>query len=498
MAKKWFLMLAAILSLCACSNNGKNSSTSVKTKNYDFDSYKDLQATYTFASDSPISYRQVKKSEGWQAMRSVGEARILVIPVDFPDARCDILPGGCEQVRSDLEKTYFGTSEDTKLPGQDPNGWESLSSFYRKSSFNKLNITGVVAPWQTSTYRVADLSSTASSPAIVRDAVNAYKEYCVENELPFDFDADQDGYIDCVQVIYSVRSQFAGKDIWWAYTSMIRGARADFTSPTPKQYVFASYDFMYSDTHYLDAHTYIHETGHVLGLEDYYNTSDNPRLKVRRPTGGLAMMDMNIGDHDGYSKFALNWTEPKVVTSEGSISIRPAVTTGDSIIVSPDWKGTAFDEYLLIEYSRPIGLNETDATRPYSSSGYPLIFSENGVKVYHIDSRLAYVDYPGFGFVDYTDRIIEDATHVTMLAHSNTPNNDESPSLIHLLESSGKNLLYQGKYATNDDLFKEGDTFGAEKGKFDTFKFNSGLDLPYVFKITSMTDDEVVITFVKK
>ncbi len=494
MKKKFiFVFTACLLTLCSC---GK------KAKSYNFDKFVDKAAEYTVAENSINTYRQVKSSEGWQAMRSVGDARILVIPVDFPDYRCTMLSkyGGCEGVRSDLDKTYFGDSIDTKLDAADadPEGWESVSSFYKKSSFNKLNITGVVAPWYTHTQRVADLSSTQSSSGIVQAAVKNYKEYCEANEIEFNFDADEDGYIDCVQVIYSVPSQHLSQEIWWAYTSTVRGAMANFESPNVKQFVFASYDFMYSDPHYLDAHTYIHESGHVLGLEDYYNTTKgNTALAVRKPAGGIAMMDMNIGDHDGYSKFALNWTTPKVVTSEGSITIGPATTTGDAIIVSPNWKGTAFDEYLLIEYSRPIGLNQTDAFRHYDGN-YPLVFSENGIKVYHIDSRLAKVNYPGLGFIEYVDSVVSGATFVTMLAHSNTPASDDSPALIHLLESSGKNTLYQGREATNEALFKVGDTFGAVKGKFNNFKFNSGLSLPFVFKVTNMTDEGATITFVKK
>ena len=70
--------------------------------------------------------------------------------------------------------------------------------------------------------------------------------------------------------------------------------------------------------------------------------------------------------------------------------------------------------------------------------------------------------------------------------------------LIQILESSGKNTLYQGREATNEALFKVGDTFGAVKGKFNNFKFNSGLSLPFVFKVTNMTDEGATITFVKK
>lgn len=71
-----------------------------------------------------------------------------------------------------------------------------------------------------------------------------------------------------------------------------------------------------------DAHTYIHETGHILGLEDYYsyaNSKENPEY----PVGGLDMMDYNIGDHMAFSKYLLNWISPKEIIGEGEIKIKP-------------------------------------------------------------------------------------------------------------------------------------------------------------------------------
>ncbi|MBR2958465.1 MAG: hypothetical protein IKC19_02385, partial [Bacteroidales bacterium] len=61
---------------------------------------------------------------------SIGNSKALVIPVSFIDYKAPIM------MKSDLEKAFFGSSSDT--------GWESLSSYYYKSSYGKLNITGTV------------------------------------------------------------------------------------------------------------------------------------------------------------------------------------------------------------------------------------------------------------------------------------------------------------------------------------------------------------------
>lgn len=508
MAKKWFLTLAAVLALCSC--NEKSDS-----KSYNFAKFSKVEANYTVADDYPITLRQVKQSDKWNPMTSTGEQRMLVIPVQFTDFTCDIKLkdyGGCDKVRSDIQAVFFGSSEDTIIPGQDPDGWESVSSFYSKTSYGKLNITGVVSPWYTYEKSAEELtknnSSTNLAQAILYSAVEWYKGLVKESQnnpnipeeekLTFDFDADQDGYIDAVELIYSVPSQYGGSQTWWAYTSMFRGMDSNLSSPNPNQFVFASYDFMYSDPHYIDAHTYIHETGHVLGLLDYYNTSDSTALKKERAAGGIDMMDHNIGDHCAYSKFSLGWVEPKVVTGEGSITIRPMTTTGDCIIVSPKWMGTAFDEYLMIEFHAPIGLNEKDASRNYAKN-YPLVMRDYGIKVYHIDSRLGIFDLAKNNeFIEYTTEFENTATTITRLAHSNTPIGGGilDKRLVHLLESSGKNTFIKGANATNATLFKEGSTFGVST--FQSFKFHSGKKLPFVFEITSLNEEEAVITFVKK
>ena len=66
-----------------------------------------------------------------------------------------------------------------------------------------------------------------------------------------------------------------------------------------------------------DAHTFIHETGHMIGLDDYYSydrgKGDYGGL------GGLDMMDFNIGDHNGYSKWMLGWLHPQMVKNQVSL-----------------------------------------------------------------------------------------------------------------------------------------------------------------------------------
>lgn len=497
-----------------------------KAKNYDFKSVG--EAKLEKAGEDPYTIRDIKKEEGWLPAPTTGKSKYLVIPVDFnpgdnakEDYSCSVLPKGCEGTKAEIEAAFFGKSEDT--------GWESVKSFYYKSSYGALDFEGVVTDW----YRVGSMvvkdengnevigganngagftAKTASTmgsdytKSVARAALNWYKSDLVKKAMgesyidPKDLDSDHDGYVDAVALIYAAPEKLYGADFFWAYTTFNFNEVANVESPNVYQMFWGSYNFIYGDETYEkpDSHTYIHETGHVLGLNDYYNTSKDASTSRQQPAGKVDMMDNNVGDHCAYSKYSLGWIKPYVVNQEGSFKIKPFQENGDCIIISPNFNGSAFDEYLMIEFHTPTNLNEKDSITNYANN-YPLVMNTNGIKVYHIDSRLAVVDRQYNTFVRYTDELVNDNVNKTILAHSNTPKADMHPEnpQVHLLEATGKNLFIEkGIAASNSTLFKVGQQFGVNI--FKDFKFNDGSDLPYVFEITSISNEEAVITFLKK
>ncbi len=133
----------------------------------------------------------------------------------------------------------------------------------------------------------------------------------------------------------------------------------------------------------LDAHTYIHETGHLLGLKDYYSTLS----PYDSPLGCVDMMDNNIGDHSAFTKFSLGWSKPIVVKEEKTITLPSFEESGDFILLTNDnFNGTPFDEYFTIEYITPTGLNKEDYSSPYKGNGLQG-YSKGGVRISHIDNR---------------------------------------------------------------------------------------------------------------
>ena len=243
----------------------------------------------------------------------------------------------------------------------------------------------------------------------------------------------------------------------------------------------------------------MHETGHLLGLDDYYSytpgESDytNMAYKYEMPTGGLDMMDLNILDHDAWSKFALGWNRPYVITEDLSFpltfELEESQVAGDFVLIpaaGEGYNGTAFGEYLMIELYTPDNLNELDSKTKYAPDyKYPRGFFMPGVKISHVDARMARYANRTFDYnVDMTtfknDIKSSTASSYYRLGASNSANRSskEGYRLIHLLEGNGTftfgNQDYEKWdneyfYANNSTLFEAED----ERSTFDMTRFSS-------------------------
>ena len=111
-----------------------------------------------------------------------------------------------EATRTKIQKAYFGTEAET--------GWHSVASFYEEESNGRLNITGTVAPIYKSNYGAS--ITEAQTTTLASTATNWYKTNYSTNSGK-EFDADSDGFIDGVIMIYSAPNKQSGNDNLWAY-----------------------------------------------------------------------------------------------------------------------------------------------------------------------------------------------------------------------------------------------------------------------------------------
>lgn len=438
------------------------------------------------------SQEQLAASSGTPVLPSTGNQKILVIPVSFTNYKSN----ATEAVRSRLQTTFFGASSATS--------WESLSSYYEKSSYGKLKLSGKVTPWYDSGYSTdAFLKLTGSGQnaeyfdptwTVLENAIAWYKK---NNSDIQDYDNNKDGILDGVWLIYNAphyTSQNGLAKTFWAYTYWDYDALAKtptVADPLAVNYCWASFDFASEGygTKGFDSHTYVHETGHLMGLDDYYVASTLDNTKNYGPMAWVDMMDGNVIDHNAYSKFALDWETPFAVSGACEISLKPAAASGQSILLptAKGWNGSAFDEYLLLEYYTPTGLNAKDAAAPYPGNGVQG-FTQNGIRIYHVDGRMAKCDSKGF--VAYTDVLVSDDSHYTTTAHSNSNSYNLTNTDFRLIQemdcTKKRNFdtdLEDGSGCLADDstLFQKGDsfTYSAYSHSFPTKNMNNGSAFPY-------------------
>ncbi len=335
---------------------------------------------------------------------STGDSKILVLPIDLSSLAPTTPYKATSTVKANIEKAFFGKSGDSSLY------YESVASFYNKSSFGQLNISGDVASWynvKNSGYTsLSSIRSEADVIKIMNDAINYLN---IDTSL---YDGNNDGIIDGVWLIYNYYDYSTASsmginisDNFWAYTYWDQDEKTpSLSKPVSNVFAWASYDFILDGgSSKIDAHTYIHETGHMLGLNDYYDYNN-----AGAPTGLVDMMDANVIDHNMYSKMILGWAKPYIVT--GDVDIQLSTTNNQNNFVIVPYNNlpirtttnkkyfNPFDEYLLIERYSPTGLNEKDSVTKYPGNNVQG-FTKEGYRVYHIDARLWHLKYQSGNFV---------------------------------------------------------------------------------------------------
>ncbi len=463
--------------------DGTNREVEYRDENEKIDArftYQDLNE----ANNAPITPSKTSQNE---------EVNILVVPVEFSDSDDSYkkrLINFDEQELNAIEASFNGEINGNTY-------WESVSSYYDETSYGNLNlnfeITDVYHPLMEAS-RFLSLEGDDS----IRGSHNLISEMLtrgltIDNEpvdlLDSRYDINNDDFIDGMWIIYNCKDEKfvnngLGTTHFWAYTTNYNGS-GDLRNYNFR-YANCALSFLYDGNHNgQDAHTLIHETGHMLGLDDYYSYDYDAEFGYM---GGVDMMDANIGDHSAFSKFSLGWIEPTVMyQNETTITLKPFQESGDALIIpSSYFNDSAFSEYLILEYQTPTGLNEKDSKTRYHNNRYPLAYSY-GLAIYHVDARLALHEVEidtGMASIDkYLDENSQNIPKIKqntsgnveeyLVANSNT--NSFNPdygdeyefALVKLV--SKQRLIYRpgtgiGEEAkTNADLYQEFDSFGEEQ-----------------------------------
>jgi M6 family metalloprotease-like protein len=292
-----------------------------------------------------------------------------------------------------IQKGFNGSSLDT--------GWESLKTFYQKSSYGKVNIDSLILDPITipMTAKAFEESSKFGSNNYTELHALQYVLDAKQNDINWaQHDVNQDGYLDAIYIVYSCDQEeafSADYPPYWTYHDVFdpnrikndlhygTGSSQADGAYRPLGFVWYGVQNLSDNIKALEidvnAEILIHESGRFFGLPYFY---DYARGKaVDNGLGYVDMMIANVGDHGPWSKLILGWIKPQIITDSIIVKIKSASNSGEVLLVNPIYDNSYYGQYLIIDFYTPDGLFELQ-TKHYIK--YP-VFTIPGVRIYEIN-----------------------------------------------------------------------------------------------------------------
>lgn len=481
----FFLFLASLF--ISCSNGPLKHSSS-------FEFYPDsnnaiIDEFYYVPQELRYNLKDINKQINWHSSQSLGNQQLLIIPIQLSDG-----PKFTSEMIDNLQEVFFSNNPQ--------NCYESVKSFFYKSSYGQLTLDGEIFTPFESKYSSISLNIKGQSAAFaIIEEILTTKNFLSEAQRSA-FDLDHDKFIDNTILIYSNDYAENATGAFWAWSDYyIPKKKSDKT--LINNFMWSSYQFInnkYSDgydEYSLDSHTFIHETGHLLGLDDYYSYDDTD---VWNPSGVIDMQAYNIGDHNVFSKVLLGWIKPIVITSSCIINLKTSANYPEAILLKKGWNGSMFDEYILIEYYTPQNLNYLDSIHRYEND---YMFQKSGLRIYHVDARIVCLEENIVGKYQplyYTDFINEDDEYTYYIGASNSICNsylnapyNKKFRLLHLLDQ-GQNNTINGQLDYENTLWEKHHKFNSHMNFFiNENKFNDGTSIGYEIEVIDTSTIEAKI-----
>jgi len=196
------------------------------------------------------------------------------------------------------------------------------------------------------------------------------------------YDTDNNGIVDNIFVYYAGNNEAEGAptNTIWPHRWSLSNYNTKFDGKIIFDYACTSELRGSSGTTMCGIGTFTHEFGHVLGLVDYYHTTEN-----KKTLEDWSIMDggayLNQGrtppSYSSYDRFFLGWLKPTELKSPQNVSILSLISSNKAYLISQngnhnlDGENPVSSEFFMVENRQKTGF---DAYLPAA-----------GMLVWHID-----------------------------------------------------------------------------------------------------------------
>lgn len=329
---------------------------------------------------------------------TTGNPKVPVILVEFQDVKFNI--------NYDTKASFNEMLNGDNFTEQGSPG--SLKKYFEDQSSGKFvpqfDVYGPVTLPQKSSYYGEDGS-----------ILDHYSHYMVSQSLKIldpdvdfsQYDADNDGDIDFVYIIYAGYGQnrsSRAKDIW-PHAGHLRGD-ADFCQVDGKwaNFYACSNEIIYGTDYLEGISAFLHEYSHIIGLPDLY-TTDMYNFHRKTP-GQYSVLDYGVYLNDGktppnytaYERNALKWNEGFELKPETTVTLNE-ISTG---------------EFGVVNTSNP---NEFFLFENRQQTGWDKYLPNHGLLIWHIQ-------YNENAFSNNEVNVLPDHQYVDLIEANNIPGFD--------------------------------------------------------------------------
>lgn len=301
---------------------------------------KHLRASYKSSTTNKLRYNIISNASKQQV---VGERRILVILMEYTNLKM-------KKKQEDFDKLFNGINY------KEDGAQGSVCDYYKDVSYNQLQLVcDVLGPFTSthpySYYGANDYNGNDKAPEeLFEEAIKKVSQYVTLK----DYDADDDGYVDNVHIIFAGHGEEAGAsdEAIWSHEATffqpyeIQGMKIDSYSCAPELRGATGNGISRIGPH-------CHEIGHALGAMDYYDTNYETEGNYIG-TGNWDIMASGSWNNDGISPADFNpyvkaydfgWITPKILP-QADVTIYPSNYDAENYYLLP---ASEYGDYYMLE-----------------------------------------------------------------------------------------------------------------------------------------------------